>query len=996
MSVSATSIQEESGDSFSGRPPLGPRDIAGLLQALDCHAIAAITDHRGRIVHANPLFCEVSGYTLEELLGQDHRILNSGRHPRRFMRDLWRTIAKGEVWHGEFCNRKKDGELYWVKSTIVPVLGEARRPEAYISIRTDVTALRLIERQLASSEARFRRLFEQSADALLLLDIDRGVFIDANDAAARMLGYARGYEVAGLSPATLSPAAQENGNDSAAEAQQMIATALEAGGHRFEWLHCSDRRPPFPVEVLLTPIDLENQRLLLVTWRDITTRRLQRRWTEASARALDGIARRFSLTDVLTPLFEFAVQQQPGLGLALLRRTRPGTAPEVVLSRNLSAEVIAGIVSAGPEAPPCRWLGDEQCSDSCAGVEACASLRRLADTGRLLVFPLEHVGSRRSSLIKVPPHAPLVADSVLGEMPWGLWLDLLRLAVDDAGSREQLALSQTVFDNSADGIAICDATGRILHANPALARMTGNGDIGDALLGQNLGACFDTDSSSTPEMLNHLSVSGTWLGERRGRRRDGELRTWLVSATLVAGDPSGERVVILSDVTAQRAQRERIEHLAFYDPLTRLPNRSMLLEQLEHATMGAGGEPNAFCLLYLDLDRFKEVNDSCGHAVGDRVLTVVAGRLRTALPVEHLLARMGGDEFMILAPHMAEPDAIALAEQLLGALSPPISVEGRNFVLRGSIGISLMPSGARGADELMQHADIAMFQAKRGGGGWCVYHRELGSTLNRRLLLTERLADALRNRSLLLHYQPQIDLEDGLLHGAEVLLRWHDPELGWIPPSEFVPIAEDSGQMPALGEFVLESACGQLAEWRHRGYAHALRLSINLSPLQITAPDFESRLQRILDNTGLPADALELELTESTLVADPEAAIQLFRGLAARGLTLAIDDFGTGYSSLSYLKRFPVSRLKIDQSFVRDMLSSDNDAAIIETIIAMARALSLATVAEGVESKAQLSRLAALGCTTAQGFLFAPGLAAEAFETRWLASHEGATISGAR
>lgn len=996
MSVSATSIHEERGDSRSGQPPLGPRDVAGLLQALDCHAIAAITDHRGRIIHANPLFCEVSGYTLDELLGQDHRILNSGKHPRRFMRDLWRTIAKGEIWHGEFCNRKKDGELYWVKSTIVPVIGVERRPEAYISIRTDVTALRRIEQQLASSEARFRRLFEQSADALLLLDIDRGVFLDANDAAARMLGYNRGQDVAGLSPAMLSPASQENGYDSATEAQRMIGISLEAGSHRFEWLHCSDRRAPFPVEVLLTPIDLDDQRLLFVTWRDISARHLQRRWTEASSRTLDGIARRFDLADVLTPLFDFATEQLPGLGLALLQRTRPGTSPEVVLSRNLSAESVEALATAGPEVSLCPWLGDDECSDRCAGAEACGSLSRLAATGRLRVVPLEDVATRRSSLIKVLPDAPLGADPVLGETPWALWLDLIRLAVDDAGSREQLALSQTVFDNSADGIAICDATGRILHANPALARMIGSGDIGDALVGQHLGACFDTGSSSMPEMLNELSVSGTWLGECRGRRQDGELRTWLVSATLVAGNPRGERVIILADVSAQRAQRERIEHLAFYDSLTRLPNRSLLQEQLEHASVSVDGEPSGLCLLYLDLDRFKEVNDSCGHAVGDRVLTVVAGRLRTALPAEHLLARMGGDEFMVLAQLTGEPDAIALAEQLLGALNPPISIEGRNFVLGASIGISLLPSDAQSADELMQHADIAMFQAKRSGGGWCVYHRELGSTLNRRLLLAERLAQALRNRSLLLHYQPQIDLGNGLLHGAEVLLRWHEPELGWVPPSEFIPIAEDSGQMPALGEFVLESACAQLAEWRQRGFACALKLSINLSPLQITAPNFEGRLQRILDHSGLPTDALELELTESTLVADPEAAIQLFRGLAARGLTLAIDDFGTGYSSLSYLKRFPVSRLKIDQSFVRDMLSSANDAAIVETIIAMARALSLATVAEGVESQAQATRLTELGCTTAQGFLFAPGLAAEAFETHWLVPQERATISGER
>jgi EAL domain-containing protein (putative c-di-GMP-specific phosphodiesterase class I) len=311
-------------------------------------------------------------------------------------------------------------------------------------------------------------------------------------------------------------------------------------------------------------------------------------------------------------------------------------------------------------------------------------------------------------------------------------------------------------------------------------------------------------------------------------------------------------------------------------------------------------------------------------------------------------------------------------------------LEGRGFSVGASIGISMYPADAQSADTLMKHADIAMYEAKRSGGGSCFYRSELGSSLNRRLLLAERLRRALKERRLRLHYQPQVDLASGRLGGAEALLRWQEPDIGWVAPGEFIAVAEGSGLMVELGEFVLQEGCRQLSKWRQRGIATGFRLSINISPLQLALADFDMRLWRILDAEGVPESAIELELTESTLVTDPEAALRLFQVLVARGITLAIDDFGTGYSSLSYLKRFPVSRLKIDSAFVRDMMGDGNDATIVETIIAMARALRVQTVAEGVERPEQARQLAALGCTVAQGFLYAPALSAEAFESDWL------------
>ena len=539
-----------------------------------------------------------------------------------------------------------------------------------------------------------------------------------------------------------------------------------------------------------------------------------------------------------------------------------------------------------------------------------------------------------------------------------------------------------MFESTAEGIVVCDPDGRVLRANQAMLRMLGiKGD--QNLIGADSETWFDDHPQVALDLHKALQRNGNWVGERRLARAGRDPATWLCAASLVGQDLAHQRVMIFTDVTEQRQQRERIEHLAFYDPLTRLPNRSLLVERLEQNVLVAQREAGELALLYLDLDRFKEVNDSCGHAVGDEVLTAIAARLRKAAR-GHLLARMGGDEFMVLVDHARHSELVELAAGLIEVLRQPVLLASRSFSLHASVGISLFPSDAGTADELMKHADIAMYQAKRSGSGSCFYSTELGSSLDRRLLLAERLKRAMREHRLRLHYQPQVDLRSGRLAGAEALLRWQEPDIGWVAPSEFIKVAESSGLMVELGDFVIDTACRQLRAWLDQGLAEDLRVSVNLSPLQLAVADFQQRLQHLLDEHALPNSSLELELTESSLVADPEAAIELFEGLAQMGTTLAIDDFGTGYSSLSYLKRFPASRLKIDRSFVVDMLSAGNDAVIVETIVAMARALRLETVAEGVEQPAQAKRLAELGCTYAQGYLYAAALNAEAFARDWL------------
>jgi diguanylate cyclase (GGDEF)-like protein/PAS domain S-box-containing protein len=963
----------------TGQPAIN----AALAVALDHHAIVAITDRRGLIIHVNDHFCAISGYTREELLGQDHRLLNSGLHSREYMRAMWRTILKGGIWHGEFCNRAKDGRLYWVQSTIVPVSDADGRPHEFIAIRTEISEQKRITAELERSELRFRRLFAQSSDALLLLDIDRGCFIDANPAAARMLGLQDPAALYGRSPEALSPAHQDDGQKSAGKVREMIAAALSQGSHRFEWWHCSEQRAPFPVEVLLTPIALEDQRLLFVTWRDISARRQRDEWMQCSSTVLDLLVRRASLAEVLTVLLDFAITQQPGLRLAVLRHSRISLQPEVVLARGLDPVFLAELI--GKQEWPCPLLmrGSTECPSGCARAGACETLLNLREGGRLhvdLITATDQI--EQTSLVSVLPEDQQHPASRIGGTLREQWLDLLRLSVEKAATRETEALFRTVFESSADGIAVCDRAGRLLLGNPALGRMLGH--PASALPGKRLEDAY-TDPAD-PQIERRLAREGYWHGQRTAVDPLGQTATWLcaISEVRESGQGSGQRVVLLTDVSAQEAQRKRIEHLAYFDALTQLPNRVLLQERLNAMLARAQRHSGEVALLFVDLDHFKEVNDSCGHAVGDRVLVDVGRRLASALGSTALLARMGGDEFVIAVEGVGADTVNALAAKVLRALEPPICVDERGFRLSASIGASLYPRDAADADELMRHADIAMYQAKRLRGGLCLYRSEHGIDLDRRVLIDTRLKAAIEEGRVRLHYQPLVDLDSGKLSGAEALLRWHEPDLGWVDTQEFVRIAEASGTMRALGDFVLDHACAQVAAWQRNGCGLSGRLSINLSPTQLNAPDFEARLDAALDRHRVRPAEIELELTESTLIGDPETAIRLFERLVESGHSLAIDDFGTGYSSLVYLKRFPASRLKIDSQFVRDMLTDSNDAAIVETVLAMARSLRLDTVAEGVESQAHARRLRELGCRIAQGYLYAPALSAEVFAREWL------------
>ncbi len=443
----------------------------------------------------------------------------------------------------------------------------------------------------------------------------------------------------------------------------------------------------------------------------------------------------------------------------------------------------------------------------------------------------------------------------------------------------------------------------------------------------------------------------------------------------------------------QLEAQSRIRQLAHFDALTGLPNRLLLADRCANALRMAQRSQGSVALMFLDLDHFKTINDSLGHRVGDAVLVQLASRLRAVVREQDTISRLGGDEFIILMPDTHAAGAAQVAAKLLQMAQSPMLVEGHELAITPSIGIAIYPKDGADLDTLSKCADAAMYRAKADGrNGFHFYSGEIQGNSDRRLALGNALRRALLHNQLSLRYQPQISLESGDIVGVEALLRWEHPQLGQVSPIEFIPIAESNGLILPIGQWVIRSAINQLATWMQRGMAPMI-MAVNLSTIQFRHAELPQFVTQCLSDAQLPAELFELELTESAAMANPQAAVATLADLARRGIRLSIDDFGTGYSSLSYLKRFAVYKIKIDQGFVRDITDDPDDKAIVGAIISMARSLGIQTIAEGVETEAQLEYLRQEGCNEVQGYLFSKPMTADAFESYIIEAASNAFVS---
>ena len=793
------------------------------LAALEAAANSiVITDRQGTIVWSNHAFTTLTGYSKEELVGKNPRLLKSGEQSESYYANLWTTVSSGKVWQGEIVNRRKDGTTYTEEMTITPVtqrFGD-KTDTHFIAVKQDITQRKRFQEMLQDSENKYRVLFEDSADANWLMD-EKG-FLDCNSAALQMFGYSAGGLM--LHPADISPPNQPDGTPSRTAVEQKIAAAFLNGKERFEWLHQRKNGDVFPAEVCLTALRLSGRPMLLATVRDITERK---------------------------------------------------HAEEALLFKTALLEAQA-----------------ETTID-----------------GILVVDEHDHI---------------VLANKQFG-LAFGVPDELL-------STRDDLAVRKYVTDRVAAPDAFVDRVEYLYSHRDEHSR--------DELRFKN-GKIFDRYSAP--------------LADSKGQYRG--------------------RIWYFRDITDRKVAEERVQYLAYYDALTGLPNRILLQDRLSKALASARRQRNKVALLFLDLDRFKNINDSLGHSVGDLLLQHVAQRLRTSAREQDTVARLGGDEFLIVLPNINDiQDAAAAAERLMDTMTAEFVLQGHSLGISCSLGISVSPEHGTDGETLIKNADSAMYCAKGNGrNSFRFFTEEMNAQVVERLTLENSLRLALEKKELFLVYQPQMNIATGRITGLEALLRWQHPELGVVPPDKFIRIAENSGLIVPIGEWVLRTACSQARKWQDEGLL-AGTVAVNVSAVQFRQEGFCELIRGVLRETGLPSHYLELELTEGLLLWNEDVMFSVLHELQARGLRLAIDDFGTGYSSLSYLKQFPVNKLKIDRSFIRDVAVNPDDAAITAAITGMAKSLNLKVIAQGVENEAQMSFLRTHQCDEIQGYYFSKPL----------------------
>ena len=546
----------------------------------------------------------------------------------------------------------------------------------------------------------------------------------------------------------------------------------------------------------------------------------------------------------------------------------------------------------------------------------------------------------------------------------------------------QLRLMAKVFEQGGEGIVITDARGDIVMVNRAFENVTGYTQAEVSGRNPRLLSSGRHDREFFRHMWETITSEGFWQGEIWNRRKDGDIYPEYLSVSRIV-DGAGQvthYIATFNDISENKANQEHIQRLAHYDSLTGLPNRILLADRVALALSHMERAGGQLALIFLDLDRFKNVNDSLGHRIGDELLVQVGARLRGLLRDEDTVSRLGGNEFILLLPGADADGAAHVAEKVLKTLSSPYHIEQHELAITPSMGIAMATADGATYEALSMCADTAMYRAKQGGRQtYRFFTREMQERSDRTLQLENALRRALELNQLCLHYQPQMSLENGRIIGVEALLRWRHPELGDVSPADFIPVAEDSGMILPIGEWVLRTAIWQMKAWLDTGLP-PLVMAVNLSAIQFRQARLPELVSQILAESGLPADQLELELTEGVAMENPLEAIEIMNDLHARGIRMSIDDFGTGYSSLNYLKRFKIYKLKIDQSFVRDISRDPEDEAIVGAIISLAQSLGMQTIAEGVETEAQAAFLRAGGCREGQGYLYSRPLPAEEFE----------------
>lgn len=798
------------------------------------------------------------------------------------------------------------------------------------------------------------QLFNASPEPAFIVINNR--LAECNQAAVDAFGYQSDSDLLNIHPRELSPPCQPDGVASKEKAIQLIHQAEQQGIHRFEWEYRHASGSPISVIVTLLGMRTEAGLILYASLQDITeTKRLHHSLLQSEIRFKE-------LFKAMPNGVVLFTADESGKDFTIHNLNRGA---EKILKRSRRELRGAHLKMLLPDLR--KKEGDQ--------------LRKVLHT------IWQKGGVKRHPVIQYKGHnIELWLDMTIYRLPSNELVAILEDNTDQEQNRIHLELFANVYHQSKQAILISDKNNQIISVNKAFTELTGYQE--DEVIGHNprILASGKVEPATYQAMWQSLHEEGFWQGELWDKTKDGHIYPkWISINTLKKQNGEiGYFIASFSDISQQKDTERRIHHLAYHDPLTGLLNRFSFEERLEQALSSARRYERELAILFIDLDNFKDINDSLGHQLGDELLKLVADRLRKAVRESDIVARLGGDEFIIAFTEIGSHNHLALkTSAVLNSLSKPYEIDGQLLYCSPSIGVSVYPNDGKSSSELMKNADAAMYHAKaQGRKNFQFFSQTIALSTQQRLQTGVQLHGALEAGQFELYFQPQIATASGRLYGLEALLRWNHPQRGLVSPAEFIPILEDTGLIDSVGTWVIQSACQKMAKWRHQGVGD-FRVAVNLSARQLRSSQLVAQVKRALRENALPASALELEVTESAAMDNPELAIEILSQLSELGITIAIDDFGTGYSSLAYLKKLPIQTLKLDREFVRDIEQDENDAAISAATIALAHNLGLKVVAEGVETKAQQAFLQTHHCDILQGFLHGRPLPANEIEQHW-------------
>jgi diguanylate cyclase (GGDEF)-like protein/PAS domain S-box-containing protein len=855
-----------------------------------------------------------------------------------------REVAKGSDHSVDYRVLSADGRVVWIRD-IVSMIGYGREP-VMRGLMIDISEAKQTEEALRLSEGKFASVFAQCPDMLVIARLCDGCFLEANPAFVEQIGVSPD-EVIGRVPSELNIwGIPDIGQSLLQRLQKGSIRNLEMPFRR------SDGRL-FTGLLSAEPFDLDSTAAVVLVVRDITP-------LKEAQQQLQMSEEKFAKAFHSSPDGLLITRQSDGL----LVEVNDGFSRITGYHSSLSLDrttLELGI-----------WVDLN---------ERHQLIEQLSRDGFVKDFT-SHIRRRDGQIrlceISARP-LPIAGEDCM--------LTIARDITDRQQMQEKLQLAATVFESTAEGVLITDTRQRINAVNRAFSEITGYSEF--EALGETprLLASGIHDSAFYAAMWYQLTAEGHWQGEISNRRKNGEVYpSWLtISAVRNRDKLITHFVAVFADISSLKQAQARLDYQAHHDPLTGLPNRTLFESRLHGALLHSKEAQSLGAVLFLDLDRFKHINDSLGHPVGDLLLKSIALRLKESLRDIDTVARLGGDEFIILLPGLQHAsDAQAVATKLLSSFAAPFQAGEHEFFMSTSIGSALFPTDGSDVATLIKNADAAMYRSKAKGRNRVEhYTRDLTAQASERIALEHELRRAIERDEFTLSFQPKLSLLTQRLVGAEALLRWCHPTFGDVPPERFIPLAEENGMILQIGDWVLDKACQQMHEWNQR-YDVFGPLSVNLAGAQLRQPNLVNRIERLLLQYQLQPGCLQLEITENFIMSQTEEALSVLHRLKKLGVQLAIDDFGTGYSSLSYLKRLPLDILKIDQSFVRGLPDDPHDAAIVRAIIALGRSMQLTVIAEGVETFEQQQFLADEGCEQIQGYLVSLPLRADEFSATFL------------